>query len=106
MSTPERMAAIRRLFLAKLEKMPADMSHDVRVEMARKELDKVLGPVWRMEVEDAGEDLDPTGDMISRMDKLPEATREEGFHGDDVPGPEKPKKKESIIQMLMSFLHG
>lgn len=106
MSTPERMMAIRRLFLAKLEKMPSDMQHKLRVEMARKELDKVLGPMWRMEVEDAGCELDPTGDMLDRVDKLPEATRDAGYHGDDVPPPEKSKDKDSVLAMLMKLLHG
>ncbi len=93
MSVPQRIAAIRRLFLAKLEKMPADMPHEERVEASRRELDKVLGPSWREEVEAAGAHMDPTGDMQERLDKLPMVTREEGYHGDDVPPP-IPKKKE------------
>ena len=64
------MMAIRRLYLAKLDKMPSDLPHEERCELARKELDKVLGPIWRDEVEAAGEQLDPTGDMIERLDKL------------------------------------
>lgn len=109
MSTPERMMAIRRLFLAKLEKMPSDMQHNDRVEMARKELDKSLGPIWRMEVEQAGVELDPTGDMLERMDKLPEATKEEGFQGDDIPQmtlKKKPKKEQSIVHTFMKIFHG
>ena len=106
MSIPERMSAIRRLFLAKLDKMPSDMPHEHRVECARKELDKVLGLGWRDEVQEAGLELDPTGDMTERLDKLPMATREEGFHGDDVPSPEKKKSKGSVVKLLMKFLHG
>jgi hypothetical protein len=106
------MMAIRRLYLAKLDKMPSDLPHEERCELARKELDKVLGPIWRDEVEAAGEQLDPTGDMIERLDKLPEATREAGYHGDDVVPPVLNKKEEekedknSILLKLIKFLHG
>ena len=112
MSSPERMGKIRRLFLAKLEKMPSDMPHEKRVEAARFELDQVLGPEWRKEVEEAGVDLDPTGDMAERLDRLPMATREAGFHGDDIPMKNKPKEEDkedegtSIIIRLMKFIHG
>ena len=110
MSHPERMAAIRRLFLSKLEKVDEDMPHDMRIEMARKDLDKVLGASWREEVRAAGVELDPTGDMgcdmQERLDKLPIATRDAGFHGDDVPPPMKKKKEhgsKSIIVRLMKL---
>ena len=98
MSTPERMKAIRRLFLAKLEKMPSEMKHEMRIEMARKALDKDLGMSWRDEVKEAGPELDPTGDM------LPKATRDEGYHGDDVPEPVKNKK--GMIKQLIEYFHG
>lgn len=108
MSHPERMSAIRRLFLAKLAKMPSDMEHEERVESARSELDKVLGDSWRKEVEDAGMELDPTGDMQEKLDKLPMATRDAGYHGDDVPPPEKKKKKpvekDSIIMRIIKIV--
>lgn len=117
MAVPQRLQAIRRLFLAKLEKVRDDLPHKMRSEMARKELDKVLGPVWREEVEAAGFQLDPTGDMgcdmEERLDKLPMATREEGYHGDDVPPPTKKKseedeekEKDSIIIKLIRLIHG
>lgn len=107
MSVPERMAAIRRLFLAKLEKMPAHLDHEVRVELARRELDRALGPIWRKEVEDAGLELDPTGDMLERLDKLPMATREAGYHGDDVEPPQPKKEgRNGMIVKLMQFFHG
>ena len=101
MSTPQRIAAIRRIYLAKLAKMPAEMPHDERRDTCRKELDKVLGPVWREEVAASGEELDPTGDMFDRLDKTEEATKDEGYQGDDVPPPHK-----SIIKKLMAFFHG
>ncbi len=98
-----RLAAIRRLYLSKLEKMPSDMPHEQRCESARTELDKVLGTSWRDEVEEAGEELDPTGDMLSLMDRLPEATREAGFKGDDIPEPKRTKSKEEVMGILTEY---
>ena len=89
MSDPRRIAAMRRLFITKLNATPSHKPHEERVEMARKELDKALGPVWRDEVEGAGFGMDPTGDMGSRLDRLQDATKEAGFSGDDVP-PKRP----------------
>lgn len=110
MSEPRRMAAIRRLFLAKLAKMPSDMPQEMKVEAARRELDKTLGPIWRDEVDDAGFGMDPTGDMKERLDKLPCATREAGFSGEDVPPPTKKKSEEpkgkSMLHRLMMFFNG
>jgi hypothetical protein len=113
MSEPRRMAAIRRLFLTKLEKQPSDAPHELRVERARKELDKALGPIWREEVRKAGVELDPTGDMIEkddmqeRLDNLPMATRDEGYQGLDVEEPverkKKPEEKDSMFVRLVKI---
>ena len=107
MSDPQRIASIRRLFLAKLEKISEEMPYEERVECARKELDNDLGPMWREEVKRI--DLDPTGEKMeekadSFYDRLSSATREEGYHGDDVPS--APRDKKSIILKLMEFFHG
>ena len=107
MAEPRRMSAIRRLFISKLDAMPSDVPHSIRVEMARSELDKALGPMWREEAKEAGHMMDPTGDMLERMDKLPEATCEAGYAGEDVPPPEKKMKHNPVIIKLMKFFgHG
>ena len=116
MSDVDRIVAIRKLFISKMEKMPADMPHEERIEKAKLALDKVLGPIWRDEIEDV--DLDPIGDKQTNSlepfyDKLRKALQDEGHHGGDTPcAPEdaselnKRKDKDSIIGRIMAFIHG
>ena len=109
MSVPRRMAALRRLFLAKLEDMPSDMPEEARAEAARNELDNVLGPEWRKEVEDAGFGMDPTGDEGDSMaNRLQQASVNEGFDGGNIPEAPKVEKldKASLIERLSKFIHG
>lgn len=109
----DRVRALKRLFTAQLDKQPSDLPHEVRVERARKVMDKKLGPIWREEIKALGED--PTGpDMSAQMDefaeRLRQETREEGFHGDDVPcEPEaehlkKKHKPDSIMVRIIKLL--
>ena len=105
MANPHRLSAIHRLFLAKLEGIDSNEPHEIREELAREELDRVLGQGWRDEVEDAGYGMDPTGEP--KEDPLFTATRDEGYHGDDVPAPDKKKKKKkpnSIMNRISMFL--
>ena len=110
MSEPRRLAAIRRLYLAKLSEQPSDMSPERKEEAAKAELDKCLGSMWRDEIGDAGFGMDPIGDMEDRIDLLPGATRDAGFSGDDVQPPvehkkSKPDAEDSILMKLMKFFH-
>ena len=121
MSEPRRIAAIRRLYLAKLENMPSSMSYEERVQGAKRALDKVLTPQWREEVKAIG--LDPTdGAELEQCtenfyDRLTTATQEEGYKGEDVPPAPKgvneiERRKDDkddnsgIIAMLMKLIHG
>ena len=98
MSDPRRISAIRRLYLAKLEHMPSNIPYEDRCEGAKRKLDEVLGPMWREEVKNIG--LDPTGgaDMDNNLDsfydRLSNATRDEGYHGDDSPHAPLPGERE------------
>lgn len=113
MSDMDRIRALNRLFQAKLDKMPADMPYEDRIECAKKEMDKCLGPIWREEIKVAGvSPIDEDKKMDNFYDRVHKLTREEGYHGDDVPeGPkgeeEKRRRgKKSIIMNIIKFLHG
>lgn len=103
MSTPERIGSIKRLYQARLAKMPAEMPFEERCECAKKDLDKMLGPMWRKEMELYGENLDPTGEVTEEKltKRLKKATRKEGYQGEDVHPPHK-----SIVKQLMIFFKG
>jgi len=120
MSDTRRLGAIKRLYMAKLENMPANMPYEERCEGAKRKLDQVLGKEWREEVKRI--DLGPIDGEDTSMkheacqDRLASATRAEGYHGDDVeemPLPkEEYKEKEDeeeeggIIAVLMKMMHG
>lgn len=124
MSDIRRLGAIKRLYMAKLENMPANMPYEERCEGAKRKLDEVLGKEWREEVKRI--DLGPIDGEDTSMkhesfqDRLASATRAEGFHGDAVEGLPLPNPKHEegnkdneddeneggIVSMLMRLIHG
>jgi hypothetical protein len=118
MSTPGRIADIRRVFLAKLDKIPQDIPEEIRVKLAKEQLDEAV-PGWRDEVKAAGHGMNPTGG-----DDLEEATKDVGYMGDDVSSPIEIKEEsceacggdgckgceekgqDQVMDKLKEFFHG